>query len=71
MKANPDKSNYATSSPAFTLATELFKLKTGAPSTAIPYKSSNEALVSGVLGGGSAMVRRDCCPTTATRLSSS
>ena len=31
MKANPDKSNYATSSPAFTIATELFKLKTGAP----------------------------------------
>ena len=27
MKANPDKSNYATSSPAFTIATELFKLQ--------------------------------------------
>src|SRR5436305_7502814 len=40
MKANPDKSNYATSSPAFTIATELFKLKTGAPGQAIPYKSS-------------------------------
>ena len=36
MKANPDKSNYATSSPAFTIATELFKLKTGAPGQAIP-----------------------------------
>jgi tripartite-type tricarboxylate transporter receptor subunit TctC len=46
MKANPDKSNYATSSPAFTIATELFKLKTGAPGQAIPYKSSNESLVS-------------------------
>jgi len=46
MKANPDKSNYATSSPAFTLATELFKLKTGAPGVAIPYKSSNESVVS-------------------------
>src|SRR5947208_87948 len=29
MKANPDKSNYATSSPAFTIAKELFKLKNG------------------------------------------
>jgi tripartite-type tricarboxylate transporter receptor subunit TctC len=46
MKANPDKSNYATSSSAFTLATELFKLRTGAPGTGIPYKSSNEMLVS-------------------------
>src|SRR5215470_7506032 len=35
MKANPDKTNYATSSAAFTLATELFKLKTGAPGTGI------------------------------------
>src|SRR3954471_6432113 len=50
MKANPDKSNYATSSPAFTIATELFKLKTGAPGQPIPYKSSNESLVS-VVGG--------------------
>jgi tripartite-type tricarboxylate transporter receptor subunit TctC len=49
MKANPDKSNYATSSPAFTIATELFKLKTGAPGQAIPYKSSGESLVA-VLG---------------------
>ena len=31
MKANPDKANYATASSAFTLATELFKLRTGAP----------------------------------------
>jgi tripartite-type tricarboxylate transporter receptor subunit TctC len=46
MKANPERSNYATSSSAFTLATELFKLKTGAPATAIPYKGSNESLVS-------------------------
>ena len=29
-KANPDKANYSTSSPAFTLPTELFKLRTGA-----------------------------------------
>ncbi len=35
-KANPDKSNYATSSPAFTIATELFKLKTGMPGVGDP-----------------------------------
>lgn len=45
-KANPDKSNYGTSSPAFTIATELFKLKTGMPAVAIPYKSSNESNLS-------------------------
>ena len=30
-KKNPDKSNYASTSPAFTIATELFKLKSGMP----------------------------------------
>ncbi len=49
-KANPDKSNYGTSSPAFTIASELLKLKTGMPAVAIPYKSSNESNLS-VLGG--------------------
>lgn len=49
-KANPDKSNYASSSPAFTIATELFKLKSGMPAVAIPYKSSNESNLS-VLSG--------------------
>jgi tripartite-type tricarboxylate transporter receptor subunit TctC len=49
-KANPDKSNYATSSPAFTIPTELFKLKTGMPAMAIPYKSSSEANRSVVAG---------------------
>ena len=46
MKANPDRSNYATPSFAFTLATELFKLRTGAPAIGIPYKSTNESLLS-------------------------
>ena len=63
MKLNPDKSNYATSSPAFTLATELFKLKTGAPGTAIPYKSSNESLLS-VIAGQSLLTIADPPPTT-------
>jgi len=49
-KANPEKSNYGTSSPAFTIATELLKLKTGMPAQAIPYKSSNESNLS-VVGG--------------------
>ena len=49
-KANPNKSNYGTSSPAFTIATELLKLKTGMPAVAIPYKSSNESNLSVVAG---------------------
>ena len=40
-KAHPDKANYATSSPSFTIAMELLKLKSGMPGVAIPYKSSN------------------------------
>jgi tripartite-type tricarboxylate transporter receptor subunit TctC len=48
-KANPDKSNYATSSPAFTITTELFKLKTGMPGVAVPYKS-NDGLAVAVCG---------------------
>ncbi len=49
-KANPEKSNYGTSSPSFTIASELLKLKTGMPAVAIPYKSSNESNLS-VVGG--------------------
>jgi tripartite-type tricarboxylate transporter receptor subunit TctC len=45
-KANPDKSNYPSSSPAFTIPTELFKLKTGMPGQMIPYKSTNEMMLS-------------------------
>jgi tripartite-type tricarboxylate transporter receptor subunit TctC len=41
-KAHPEKSNYGTTSPAFTVATELLKLKTGMPSVALPMKSSAE-----------------------------
>jgi tripartite-type tricarboxylate transporter receptor subunit TctC len=61
-KANPDKSNYATSSPAFTIASELFKLKTGMPAVAVPYKSSNEMMLS-VAGGNSLFSIADGPPT--------
>jgi tripartite-type tricarboxylate transporter receptor subunit TctC len=42
-KANPDKSNYSSSSPAFTIASETLKLKTGMPGVAIPFKGTNES----------------------------
>jgi tripartite-type tricarboxylate transporter receptor subunit TctC len=61
-KKNPDKANYATTSPAFTIATELLKLKTGMPGVAIPYKSSNEMLLS-VIGGQTLLVIADGPPT--------
>ena len=49
-KKNPDKSNYASSSPAFILATELLKLESGMPATMIPYKSSGQMALSVVSG---------------------
>jgi tripartite-type tricarboxylate transporter receptor subunit TctC len=45
-KANPGKSNYGSTSPAFTVPSELLKLKTGMPGQMIPYKSSNEMVLS-------------------------
>ena len=42
-KAQPDKSNYGASAAAFQLTTELFKQKTGAQFTHIPYKSVSES----------------------------
>ena len=42
-KAHPDKSNYGTSAPPFTISAELLKLKTGMPAVAIPFKGSNES----------------------------
>jgi tripartite-type tricarboxylate transporter receptor subunit TctC len=49
-KQHPDQSNYPTSSPVFTITTELFKLKTGMPGQPIPYRSTNEMMLS-VAGG--------------------
>jgi len=41
-KANPAKSTYGSSSPAFTIPTELLKLRTGMPAVNLPVKSSME-----------------------------
>ncbi len=49
-KKNPEKSNYASTSPAFTTASELLKLKSGMPGQMIPYKSSNEMILSVMQG---------------------
>jgi tripartite-type tricarboxylate transporter receptor subunit TctC len=49
-KKSPDKANYASTSPAFIIATELLKLKSGMPGTMIPYKSSNEMVLSVMQG---------------------
>jgi tripartite-type tricarboxylate transporter receptor subunit TctC len=49
-KANPDKANYASSSTAFQLATELFKQKTGAPMQVIPYKGANDSVMAVISG---------------------
>ena len=53
-KANPQKSNYATTAPGFTLPAELFKLRTGIPAVAITYKSAAEGSV-GLMTGGASM----------------
>ena len=49
-KANPDKTNYASSSASFQLVTELFKQKTGAPMQVIPYKSANDSVLAVISG---------------------
>src|SRR5580658_8723951 len=61
-KQNPDKVNYGSSSPAFTITTELLKLKSGMPGVMIPYKSSNEMILS-VIKGQSALTIADGPPT--------
>jgi tripartite-type tricarboxylate transporter receptor subunit TctC len=61
-KARPEQSNYASSSPAFTIPTELFKLKSGMPAQLIPYKSSNEMMLS-IAGGQTLFAIADGPPT--------
>jgi tripartite-type tricarboxylate transporter receptor subunit TctC len=60
-RANADKANYATSSPAFTLPSELFKMKSGAVGTAIPYKGSADSILA-VISGNATMTISDPPP---------
>jgi tripartite-type tricarboxylate transporter receptor subunit TctC len=62
-KANPAKANYASSSAAFQLATELFKMKTGALLEHIAYKSSGEMLTA-VVGGEVLVALADAPPVS-------
>jgi tripartite-type tricarboxylate transporter receptor subunit TctC len=49
-KKNPEKTNYASTSPAFIIANELLKLNSGMPATMVPYKSSGEMVASVAAG---------------------
>jgi len=49
-KANPDKTNYSSSSASFQLVTELFKQRTGAPMQVIPYKGANDSVMAVISG---------------------
>jgi tripartite-type tricarboxylate transporter receptor subunit TctC len=60
-KAHPDKANYSGASPAFQLAVEQFKMKTGAPLQWIPYKSSAESITA-VISGATLMTLVDTAP---------
>jgi tripartite-type tricarboxylate transporter receptor subunit TctC len=62
-KANPGKSNYASSAGIFQITTELFKQKTGSSIEMIPYKSSGES-VQAVVGGTVMMTIVDPPPAT-------
>jgi tripartite-type tricarboxylate transporter receptor subunit TctC len=62
-KQHPDKANYPSTSPAFTIAVEQLKLKSGMPGVMIPYKSSNEMMLS-VMEGQSMMTIVDPPPAT-------
>ena len=62
-KANPSKANYASTSPTFQLATELFKLRTGMPAEMVAYKSSAE-MVMAVISGEVLCIFSDTPPVT-------
>ncbi len=61
-KQHADKMNYPATSPAFILPSEQLKLKTGMPGVMIPYKSSNEMILS-VMEGQTAFAIADGPPT--------
>ena len=50
MRANPAKSNYGGSGPAFQFATELFKMRTGTSAEFIQYKSTSEVITALIAG---------------------
>jgi tripartite-type tricarboxylate transporter receptor subunit TctC len=63
MKANPNKSNYGGSGPAFQFASELFRLKTGVTGEFIQYKSMSETLTA-LIAGDLIMSMVDTGPAT-------
>ena len=62
-KANPGKSNYASSAGIFQITTEMFKQRTGAQIELIPYKGSGES-VQAVAAGQVTMTIVDPAPVT-------
>lgn len=60
-KANAAAANYASASPTFTLAAELFKMKTGANMQRVSYRGSNDAVLA-VLGNQVAAAMIDPVP---------
>jgi tripartite-type tricarboxylate transporter receptor subunit TctC len=61
-KEHPDKANYPSTSPAFIIAMEELKLASGMPGVMIPYKSSNEMILS-IMSGQTMMTIVDPPPT--------
>lgn len=60
-KQHPDKANYPSTSPSFTIPMEELKLASGMPGVMIPYKSSEEMVLS-VMAGQSMMTIVDPPP---------
>jgi tripartite-type tricarboxylate transporter receptor subunit TctC len=61
-KAHPDMANYPSTSPAFVIPMEALKLASGMPGVMIPYKSSEEMILS-VMQGQTMMTIVDPAPT--------
>ncbi len=61
-KLHPDKANYPSTSPTFVIPMEALKLATGMPAVMIPYKSSEEMILS-VMQGQTMMTIVDPPPT--------
>src|SRR5918993_5661596 len=62
-KANPGKSNYASSAGIFQIATEMFKQRSGTKIEMIPYKGSGES-IQAVAAGQGMMTIVDPAPAT-------